>query len=135
MGSSLFNEWRLRRPKFGLADVLGVDKPPADGEGNTPRRTDVGLGRAVYIPRIKPAIEPPPRQLAYAFPNHYWHLPKNYEDLVGSIQWAPRFRLSAEVEAPRWVTIELARQDRGPLLLHLVNYKPKEAVHDIRAII
>jgi hypothetical protein len=33
------------------------------------------------------------------------------------------------------VTIELARQDRGPLLLHLVNYKLKEVVHDIRAII
>jgi hypothetical protein len=133
--TSLLNEWRLRRPKFALADVLGVDKPPADGEANTPRRRDVGLGRAVYIPRIEPAIEPPPRQLAYAFPNHYWHLPKNYEDLVASIQWAARYRLSAEVRAPRWVTIELARQERGPLLLHLVNYKPKEVINDIRAII
>ena len=27
--TSLLNEWRLIRPKFGLADVLGVDKPNA----------------------------------------------------------------------------------------------------------
>ena len=62
-------------------------------------------------------------------------MPKNYEDLVGSIRWAARYRLSAEVKAPPWVTTELARQDRGPLLLHLVNYKPKEAVRDIRVMI
>jgi hypothetical protein len=89
----------------------------------------------VYIPRIEPAVDPPPPQLAYAFPNQYWHLPKNYEDLVGSIRWAARNRLSAEVNAPPWVTTELARQDSGPLLLHLVNYKPKESVHDIRVMI
>jgi hypothetical protein len=89
----------------------------------------------VYIPRIEPATDPPPSQLAYAFPNQYWHLPKNYEDLVGSIRWAARYRLSAEVKAPPWVAIELARQDRGLLFLHLVNYKPNEAVRDIPVII
>jgi hypothetical protein len=62
-------------------------------------------------------------------------LAKNHADLITSIRWAARDRLSAEVQAPEWVTIELARQDKGPLLLHLVNYKSKENVHDIRVSI
>jgi hypothetical protein len=133
--TSLFNEWRLRRPKFALADLLGADQPTAAGRANTPLRTEAGLGRAVYIPRVEPDSAPPPPQLAYSFPNQYWHLPKNYDDLVASIQWAARDQLSAQVNAPRWVTIELARQDQGPLLLHLVNYKPKETVREIPVII
>jgi len=133
--TSLFNEWRQRRAKFGLADVLGVDKPVGKGAVNTPHRKVVGLGRAVYIPNIEPVIEPPPPQLAYAFPNHYWRLPKNHEDIVASIEWAAHYRLSAEVKAPQWVTIELAQQDKRLLVLHLVNYKLKQSVQDIRLII
>jgi hypothetical protein len=133
--TSLFNEWRQRRPAFGLADVLGVDKPLGKEAVSTPFRRVVGLGRVVYLPHIEPAIEPPPPQLAYAFPNHYWHLPKNYEDIVASIEWAARYRFSAEVKAPQWVTIELARQDNRLLLLHLVNYKPKQSVQDVRVMI
>jgi len=134
--TSLLNEWRLTRPKFGLSDVLGIDQPAPDQEaGGTPRRTEFGAGRAVYIPRIEPAVEPPPAQVAYAFGNHYWHLPRNHEDLIASIRWAARDQLSAEVKAPRWVTIELAQQGGGLLLLHLVNYKPKETVQNIQATI
>ena len=133
--SSLMNEWRLVRPKLGLADVLGIDQPLDNGTENTSHRKENGSGRAVYIPRIEPAVAPPPPQIAYSFPNHYWRLPKNHEDLIASIRWAARDRLSAEVKAPQWVTIELARQDKGPLLLHLVNYKSKETVHDIQVII
>ncbi len=132
--TSLFNEWRQRRPAFGLADVLGVDKPLGKEAVNTPLRRIVGLGGVVYLPHIEPAVEPPPRQLAYAFPNHYWHLPRNYDDIVASVEWAARYRLSAEVKAPQWVTIELARQDKRLLLLHLVKYKPKQSVQDIRVM-
>jgi len=133
--SSLMNEWRLVRPKLGLADVLGVDQPLDTESENTPHRKEYGAGRAVYIPRIEPTVAPPPPQIAYSFPNHYWRLAKNHADLITSIRWAARDRLSAEVQAPEWVTIELARQDKGPLLLHLVNYKSKENVHDIRVSI
>lgn len=133
--TSLFNEWHLRRPKFALADVLSMDKPPALGKPNTPHRTEVGSGRAVYIPRIEPSVEPPAAKLSYSFPNQYWRLPKNHADLVTSIRWAAHDRLSAEVNAPEWVTIELARQEKGPLLLHLVNYKLGDPIQNIRAII
>jgi hypothetical protein len=133
--TSLMNEWRLVRPKLGLADVLGVDQPSENLKVNAPHRTENGPTRAVYIPRVEPAVEPPPPQVAYSFPNHYWRLPKNHADLIASIQWAARNQLSAEVKAPEWVTMELARQDHGPLLLHLVNYKPTETIRDIHAII
>ncbi len=133
--TSLLNEWRLIRPKFALSDVLGVDRPPAAGKVNVPHRTEAGSGRAAYIPSVEPAIDPPPAQVAYAFPNHYWKLPKNHDDLVASVRWAARERLSAEVDAPPWVTLEMARQEGGPLLLHLVNYKPGETVHSIKATI
>jgi hypothetical protein len=133
--SSLMNEWRLVRPKFGLADVFGVDQPLQHGKGNLPHRKENGAGRAVYIAGVEPAVEPPPRQIAYSFPNHYWHLAKNHEDLIASVRWAAGDRLSAEIKAPKWVTVELARQGGGLLLLHLVNYKSKEAVHDIRVVI
>jgi hypothetical protein len=129
------NEWRLIRPRPALSDLLGQNQLSPNEGPNTPHRMDSGPGRAVYIPRVEPAIEPPPPQLAYAFLNHYWRLPKNHEDLVASIRWAARDRLSAEVTAPPWVTIELAQQEGGPLLLHLVNYKPTEPVRDIKAII
>jgi hypothetical protein len=133
--SSLMNEWRLVRPKLGLADVLGVDQPLDNGDENTPHRKEYGSGRAVYIPRIEPTVAPPPPLIAYSFPNHYWRLAKNHEDLIASVRWAARDRFSAEVKAPEWVTIELARQENGPLLLHLVNYKSKENVHDIQVSI
>jgi hypothetical protein len=133
--TSRMNEWRLVRPKLGLADVLGVDQPFDNQKANTAHRTENGSARAVYIPRVEPAVEPPAPQVAYSFPNHYWHLPKNHEDLIASIHWAARNQLSAEVKAPDWVTMELARQEGGPLLLHLVNYKPTETVRDIGVII
>ena len=133
--TSLMNEWRLVRPKLGLADVLGVDQPVDSEKPNTAHRTENGPTRAVYIPRVEPAVEPPPPQVMYSFPNHYWHLPKNHEDFIASIHWAARNQLSAEVKAPDWVTMELARQEKGPLLLHLVNYKPMETVRDIGVII
>jgi hypothetical protein len=133
--SSLMNEWRLVRPKLGLADVLGVEQPLDNKKENTPRRQEHGSGRAVYIARVEPAVVPPPPQIAYSFSNQYWHLAKNHEDLIASVRWAARDRLSAEVKAPDWVTMELARQDKGPLLLHLVNYKPVETVKDIRVIV
>jgi hypothetical protein len=133
--SSVMNEWRLVRPKLGLADVLGVDQPLDTGNENTAHRGEYGSGRAVYIPRVEPTAAPPPPQIAYSFPNHYWRLAKNHDDLIASIRWAARDRLSAEVKAPEWVTIELARQNKGPLLLHLVNYKSKETVHDIHVSI
>ena len=129
--TSLFTEWRLKRSKFGLADLLGTTKPKY-GAPNTPLQTELGAGRAVYIPRIEPSIELQPAQLSYSFPNRYWRLPKNHNALVAAVRWAAREQLSADVIAPDWVTIELAQQETDSLLLHLVNFKPGAKVENIR---
>ena len=58
--TSMMNEWRLRREKFGLAELFGFEKPPAG-----PVRRNFGKGRVVYLPRVDPSIAPPPPQMNY----------------------------------------------------------------------
>lgn len=120
--TSQFTDWRLRRPKLGLAGVLGVDNPPEPDAPNRPVRTTAGKGRAAYIPRLEPAVAPPPAQLYYVFRNEFWKLPKNHTDLIQSVTWAlngPDF--SAAV--PEWVAVESSRRADGAFFAHLVNYR------------
>ena len=141
--TSLLTDWRLRRGKFALADVLGLDRPPLTtvpttarlaGGFEAPSQTTqpgwdrpvqhaFGAGRSVYIPRIEPSTPPPPAQINYNFGNQYWTLPKNYKDLLSAVEWASDGRLAAGVDAPPSVAAELiARKDSNTWLLHLVNY-------------
>lgn len=127
--TSQFTEWRLRRPKLGLAGILGVDGAPEDGSNRAIRNT-VGKGRAVYIPRIEFAVEPPPPALYYVFRNEFWKLPKNHAALAESVRWAlaaPEFTATA----PEWVAIETSRKKDSTYLVHLVNYKVSEPVVNI----
>jgi hypothetical protein len=130
--TSLLTEWRRKRRNFGLADVLGLEVPPAAGQAGKMVRREFGKGRVVYIPAIEPAVEPPAATMNYDFGNMYWKLPKNYEELVEAVRWAAREELSVKVEAPLWVTMELAeQQSTGTWLLHLLNFKTAEPVRDI----
>lgn len=132
--SSLMNHWRQRRRQFGLADVLGMDEPPPEGAANTPVRHNFGKGRVVYIPRVEPAVAPPRAAFHFRFPNSYWKLPRNHADLIAAVRWAAWDKLRAEVDAPAWVTMELAEQrPSGTWLLHLLNYRPEAPVSDIVA--
>jgi len=130
--TSLLTDWRRRRPKFGLADLFGINEPPSRKQASQSLRREYGEGRVAYIPRIEPAIAAPPAQMTYHVGNQYWKLPKNHRDLMDAVRWAAGGELTAEVDAPEWVTIELAQQ-RGTnrLLLHLLNYKVGEPVLDI----
>jgi hypothetical protein len=129
--TSMLTEWRRKRNKFGLAEVLGIDAPPG-AEDRNPLRREFGKGRVVYIPRIEPGVEPPPAMMSYNFSNEYWKLPKNYEELVEAVQWAARGGFSASVEAPLWVTMELAEQKSTETrLLHLLNFRIEEPLRDI----
>ncbi|MEK7406188.1 MAG: hypothetical protein AAB225_13870 [Acidobacteriota bacterium] len=152
--SSLLTDWRLRRPKLGLADVFGLDLPPKPGVPNTARLagfTDpklegapgaaelnrpvqraFGSGRSVYVPRIEPSVAPPPPQIDYNFGNQYWSLPKNYKELVSAVEWASNNQLAAEIQAPLSVTAELhEQQSSNTWLLHLVNFDFTRPVRDI----
>lgn len=130
--ASVLTEWRRKRNKFGLAEVLGIDEPPKDKEEMNSMRREFGKGRVVYIPRIEPEVEPPPPMMTYYFGNKYWKLPKNYEDLAEAVRWAGREKFSVKVEAPLWVTMELAAQPASKTwLLHLVNFKIDEPLREI----
>lgn len=127
--SSLMTEWRLRRGEFALASLFGTGQPT-----DTALRRESGRGRAVYLPRIVPAVTPPPAQMNYNFSYDYWKLPLNHAELVEAVRWAARGELSAEVTAPEHVSMELTRQnDSGNLALHLVNFDFRRPAGQIEA--
>jgi hypothetical protein len=126
--TSLYTEWRQRRPDFGLKDLLKVAAPPWAGPSAlerllkiAPVRNQIGQGRVVYLPEIKPTIEKPP---AVAMSSQYWKLPVNWKELIDAVKWAAGGRLSLEVNAPRTVAAELTeKKSENELLVHLVNYQ------------
>lgn len=116
--SSLLTEWRLRRPRFGLAPVLGFDEPPT-----VAMRRTFGKGRTVYLPRVEPAIEPPKPELYYVFRNEFWKLPKNHAAIVEAVRWALNGS-QVSITSPDWVAVEFTAQKQNErYMLHLVNYK------------
>jgi hypothetical protein len=113
--TSALNEWRQRRPRPALAELLGLDS------GVRPVRAQRGRGRVAYVPRVEPAVAPPPPQLYYVFRNEFWKLPRNHAELVDAVRWAmnrPEFAASV----PQWVAVETGRRP-GAFVAHLVNYK------------
>jgi hypothetical protein len=130
--SSLLTDWRLRRRRFGLADLFGVDVPSPLAELNAPIRRSFGKGRVVYIPRIELSTAPPPPQMNYYFISGNWKLPKNYLELAEAVRWAANRQMSATVNAPLSVAMEIAEQkSSGTRLLHLLNYNVATLVHDL----
>ncbi|MCC6262922.1 MAG: hypothetical protein IT169_05030 [Bryobacterales bacterium] len=127
--SSLLTDWRLRRDRFALADLFGTEQP-----GETAIRREFGRGRVVYLPRIAPAVPPPPPLVEYGLPLEDWQLPVNHAELAEAVEWASRGQSSAKVVAPPYVTMELTRQaSTGSLFLHLVNFNFSHPVEGIEA--
>jgi hypothetical protein len=124
--TSLYTEWRLRRPDFGLKELFGVTAPPwhphaiekAVAGGVT--RNHFGAGRVVYIPEVKPAIAKPP---AVWMTSQYWKLPLNWQELIEAVRWAGGGQLSLEIKAPLTVVAQVTEQKRDKkLLVHFLNY-------------
>jgi len=108
-----FTDWRTRRSQPALADLYDTN-------------------RVIYVPHIAAAAPAPPAQMNYYIPNTLWKLPGNAEALFAAVKQAAGGRLSVEVEAPAWVTAELADQPAtGTRLLHLINYKYQEPLREI----
>lgn len=130
--TSMRTEWRRTRSRFGLHDLIGIDIPPYDPTGMPFTRRQFGKGRVVYVPRIEPAVEPPPPTMTYRFGNTYWKLPKNYEALLEAVGWAAHDEFSVRVEAPLSMTMELAQQpSTNSWLLHLLNFQVEKPVTNI----
>jgi hypothetical protein len=137
--SSLYNQWRRSRPRFGLGDVLGLSESDArktlnayttadavstwtGGEGLHTGMNRFGDGRAVYVPRVVTANNGPAAMMA---------LPGNWPELVRAVEWAAGEELSVKVYAPLTVVMELTEQkEKGRIMLQLVNFK-QTAVRDI----
>ena len=111
--TSRFTDWRTRRNEPALADLYGK-------------------GRVVHVPQIEAAAPAPTAQMNYHIPNALWKLPRNAEALLAAVKQAAGGKFSAEVDAPAWVTSELADQPvTGTRLLHLINFKYQEPLRDI----
>ena len=124
-------DWRLERTRPGLADLLG--HAAESGDRQSPFQRPFGKGRVAYFPRIEYAVPAPPAQMNYSVGNHYWKLPKNSAAMVSAVRWAAGQQLSASVQAPEWVTAELALQrNTNTMLVHLVNFKVQTPVEDIQ---
>jgi hypothetical protein len=126
--TSMLTDWRLRRTRFGLAPLLGIEHPAA-----TPIRRESGKGRVVYIPRIEPAIAPPAPHINYRFDGKYWKLARNHAELLAAVDWAAGGTQPVRVEAPPSVAIELARSADGrEAQLHLVNYDVRTPARNLK---
>ncbi len=124
--TSMLDEWRRKRSKFALADVFGIETPDAAA----PLRRTYGKGRVVYLPRLNSDAKRPWGMAPV--PNALWKLPSNASEFAEAVKWAAGGTLAAEVEAPLWVTAELARQpETGTHLLHLINFKLHEQLKDV----
>ena len=131
--TSMLTEWRQRRNKFGLADLLGIDTPPETSAPNRPTQRQIGNGRVVYVPRIDAAVPAPAAVMNYSIDNTFWKLPANYTDLLSAVRWAAAGNYSVTVDAPLWVTTELVQRENAPTrLLHLVNFKVDQPVKSVR---
>jgi hypothetical protein len=128
--SSLFTEWRRRRPGFGLSHLLNVSQPDEVStvikNENAPPK-----GKTVYIPKIIPSIVRPSSE---QMKNHFWGLPRNHEELVDAVIWASKSSLPVRVQAPPTTIVELTAKTSEPLMtLHFVNYEQDVQVENIAA--
>ncbi|MCL5019760.1 MAG: hypothetical protein M1426_04705, partial [Patescibacteria group bacterium] len=125
--TSLYTEWRQRKRELGLQDLFKTEvKIQQNDTGDKilnifPEKNQVGNGRVVYIPEVKPAIEKPSTE---AMRSKYWKLPVNWETLIESVKWASGDDLSIEMmNAPHTVAMELMKNTSGnTILIHLINY-------------
>jgi hypothetical protein len=129
--STLYTEWRQRKRDFGLNDLFQVKAPQWHEDNSSPedilnipvQKREVGKGRVVYIPEVKPSV---PKPAAVSMTSRYWKLPVNLKELIESVQWASGNNLSLKVEAPLTVTMELTqKEDKSALILHLLNFDSK----------
>jgi hypothetical protein len=116
--TSMFDDWRRQRDAFGLADVLGVERPSPATDKQV--QHEFGKGRAAYIPKLVPKVAAPNRT---AYTVKYWAPPRNAAELVRAVQWAGAGKLNWQISAPPFVAAEAYYQPaRNRYILHLVNY-------------
>ena len=129
--TSLYTEWRERRPDFGLKDCFGVSAPAwygsSEEEPNVhggPVQHRLGKGKVTYIPAITPTTMKRSHQ-GPGRKQHYWNLAANNSELssgiLAAMNGAPTVRLTSP--ASPYITLELVQQQAGSrMVLHILNY-------------
>ena len=139
--TSLYDEWRRKRPQYGLADLFGFRKP----EEAHKTMNHYGDGRVVYIPKIVPSRRVPSRQwtptiiLETVEQSGYvtiqpdqWRLPENWSELVEAVEWAGKNNLSLKVHAPLTVVAEILKKEKkNQIILHLINFDDKHLLKEV----
>lgn len=137
--TSLYNDWRRRRPDFGLADVLDVHY--RDRQLPEAHRHSFGQGHAAYLPAIASADEIPGLSSAegeaaspmgaIGFGSKYWKPAKNSSEILEALHWLTRGSFSVEFEgAPLTTVMNLTEKNDGSeRVLHWLNYALNGAVN------
>jgi hypothetical protein len=127
--TSLYTEWRRRRPDFGLKQYFGVSAPRWNGpeafEAEVPGgvvKRSFGKGKVVYIPAILPATHKPPGE---PMSSRYWTAATNQATLRDAVRWAMNDQptLQTPENLSPYITMELIHQlPENRLILHVLNY-------------
>ena len=124
--TAFYDQWRRKRSEPGLKEIFRGNKL------NKVLKVCYRRGKAVYIPKVIPAISWKGEPINIwagikypAFEPTYWKLPENTDEIVEAIGWLYENRFPIEVNGPDYLAMEFLSQ-KGRILLHLVNYSLKK---------
>ena len=128
--TSRYDQWGRRRPRPGLAPVLGIEKTWVPGRGPEQSFSNkvkiTGGGRMAYLPEIIPPDTEQAENWKGSWDGDSWEgtwiLPSNRRELAWAVRQAAGGRLSLEIDVPDWVAVEQVEKE-GLILIHLVNYR------------
>jgi hypothetical protein len=117
----------------GLQDLVGwhaatstQTNPITDAAPITPdssSRNEFGRGRVAYIPELVFDGPLPAFDIYFTIGTNFLKRPKNWKELVDSVDWAARNDLAMRVAGPDFLGANLVEQpDKQRRLVHLVNY-------------
>lgn len=130
--TGLYDNWRRTRVEPGLSglvegQVVGIDYQEdvmsrADKVG-LPVRRQVGPGRVVYLPSVQFDGALPQPEPYFSVSNIFWKRPKNWREIIDSVQWAVGDELPLVLDGPEFLVANCTQQAREKrFLVHLVNY-------------
>lgn len=130
--AGFYDSWRRSRVTPGLQDLVGWHaaastpmNPMADAAPIAPAtlsRNEFGRGRVAYIPELIFDGPLPAFDIYFTIGTNFLKRPKNWKELVDSVDWAARNDLAMRVAGPDFLVANLVEQpDKQRRLIHLVN--------------
>ncbi|MGC9292155.1 MAG: alpha-amylase family protein [Acidobacteriaceae bacterium] len=130
--AGLYDNWRRTRVKPGLSGLVEVQTTGVDYQEDVSSRADnvglpvrrqVGPGRVVYLPSVQFDGALPQPEPYFWISNIFWKRPKNWREIVDSVQWAAGGQLPLVLDGPEFLVANCTHQTREKrFLVHLVNY-------------